>query len=513
MKLKYLAITASLCAAFFAACDDSGIAPKEHIAAYDTLPRFCEESDTVRLSSTGNLFYCNNGDWLEVGVIINKPKSSSSTESKPKSSAGEDIESSEDGDTPESTDSESSSSRRRDSSNASQDTSSDTDGDSSTSTGESSNSSTTTSSASEEDVAEPLAFLDEFCDWQDEKVCVIKDFIDPDQVTDSIYGKSYFNVSESIAMEGLDSAGINEVGALMGLPIGEKVTSYYSMATYTSHKGTSTTYYILFMRNGNTLVAGKFIGLLKEKISAVSTWPTTYSKGSLWNLDPNVAYQVQTPEVVACTNGAPFAMDDYGADCFMSTGGWWWASSAFIPKTKTSIMPATYDSYGYTELITTDPYDGSIIDNGNYVPGKGLRVALGAAGASSTEPGIVHIGFNWKKSDEPLDISAHGGFCVAYSWASTKATTPISLFIGWDSYENGDDNYYYNLPAGTHVVNIPWSKFYKDGWDTNQKLTAKEAAQISTSVMFRLSSFSTEAVSGTFHLASLGWYGECGSEY
>lgn len=81
MKLKYLAITASLCAAFFAACDDSGIAPKEHIAAYDTLPRFCEESDTVRLSSTGALFYCKNGDWLEVGAIIpTKPKSSSSAD-------------------------------------------------------------------------------------------------------------------------------------------------------------------------------------------------------------------------------------------------------------------------------------------------------------------------------------------------------------------------------------------------------------------------------------------------
>ena len=47
--------------------------------------------------------------------------------------------------------------------------------------------------------------------------------------------------------------------------------------------------------------------------------------GSLWNMNPERFYQVQTPEVVECTGGDPGAMDDYGASCFQNTEGWWFA--------------------------------------------------------------------------------------------------------------------------------------------------------------------------------------------
>ena len=78
MKLRYLSLTAALFASLFTACDDSGANATSSIASYDTLPKFCDEGDTVKHSSTGILFYCKSGDWFEVGAAIPTAKSSSS---------------------------------------------------------------------------------------------------------------------------------------------------------------------------------------------------------------------------------------------------------------------------------------------------------------------------------------------------------------------------------------------------------------------------------------------------
>ena len=57
---------------------------------------------------------------------------------------------------------------------------------------------------------------------------------------------------------------------------------------------------------------------------------TAFAGGSLFDItwDKSLSWQVQTPEVVQCTGGAPGEMEDYGDACFKSTAGWWFAYDA-----------------------------------------------------------------------------------------------------------------------------------------------------------------------------------------
>ena len=87
-----LSLTAALFAGLFTACDDSGANATSGIASYDTLPKFCEEGDTIKLANKSELFYCKNGDWLEVGLII--PTGTSSNATKPTNSSSTQISSS-----------------------------------------------------------------------------------------------------------------------------------------------------------------------------------------------------------------------------------------------------------------------------------------------------------------------------------------------------------------------------------------------------------------------------------
>ena len=139
--------------------------------------------------------------------------------------------------------------------------------------------------------------------------------------------------------------------------------------------------------------------------------------GSLWNMDVD-AYQVQVPETVACDKTG----DDYGAACYQSTGGWWFA---YVGDTKDgqemSFDPIDFNTDGTYKLITTDETDGSIIPGGNLIEGAGLQVTMSAAGGASSTPAIAGIGFNWTKAETPIDISAHTGYCVVYSWTGSQA--------------------------------------------------------------------------------------------
>ena len=227
--------------------------------------------------------------------------------------------------------------------------------------------------------------------------------------------------------------------------------------------------------------------------------------GSLWNMDVD-AYQVQVPETVVCDKTG----DDYGAACYQSTGGWWFA---YVGDTKDgqvmSFDPIDTNPDGTYKLITTDETDGSIIPGGNLVEGVGLQVTMSAAGGASSTPAIAGIGFNWTKAETPIDISAHTGYCVVYSWTGSQA---LQMELGWDEAANGYDSWYTSMPetkGSTSSLDLPWAKFKQDGWDkAKQPITVAQTKAVSLKI--RLKNSTAAEVKGTLTIAELGWSGECG---
>jgi hypothetical protein len=228
--------------------------------------------------------------------------------------------------------------------------------------------------------------------------------------------------------------------------------------------------------------------------------------GSLWNMDVD-AYQVQVPETVVCDKTG----DDYGAACYQSTGGWWFA---YVGDTKDgqemSFEPIDYNTDGTYKLITTDETDGSIIPGGNLIEGVGLQVTMSAAGGASSTPAIAGIGFNWTKAETPIDISANNGYCIVYSWTGSQA---LQMELGWDEAANGYDSWYTSMPAttgSTSSLDLPWAKFKQDGWDkAKQPITVAQTKAVSLKI--RLKNATAAKVEGTLTIAELGWSGECGA--
>ena len=227
--------------------------------------------------------------------------------------------------------------------------------------------------------------------------------------------------------------------------------------------------------------------------------------GSLWNMDVD-AYQVQVPETVVCDKTG----DDYGAACYQSTGGWWFA---YVGDTKDgqvmSFDPIDTNPDGTYKLITTDETDGSIIPGGNLIENVGLHVTMSAAGGASSTPAIAGIGFNWTKAETPIDISAHTGYCIVYSWTGSQA---LQMELGWDEAANGYDSWYTSMPAttgSTSSLDLPWAKFKQDGWDkAKQPITVAQTKAVSLKI--RLKNSTAAEVKGTLTIAELGWSGECG---
>ena len=228
--------------------------------------------------------------------------------------------------------------------------------------------------------------------------------------------------------------------------------------------------------------------------------------GSLWNMNVD-AYQVQVPETVACDKTG----DDYGAACYQSTGGWWFA---YVGDTKDgqemSFEPIDYNTDGTYKLITTDETDGSIIPGGNLIEDVGLQVTMSAAGGASSTPAIAGIGFNWTKAETPIDISANNGYCIVYSWTGSQA---LQMELGWDEAANGYDSWYTSMPAttgSTSSLDLPWAKFKQDGWDkAKQPITVAQTKAVSLKI--RLKNATAAKVEGTLTIAELGWSGECGA--
>ena len=230
--------------------------------------------------------------------------------------------------------------------------------------------------------------------------------------------------------------------------------------------------------------------------------------GSLWNMDVD-AYQVQVPEVGECT---PPAEDDYSY-CYQTTGGWWFA---YVGDTKDgqemTFDPITTNDDGTYKLITTDETDGSIIPNGNLIEDVGLQVTMSAAGGASSTPAIAGIGFNWNKAETPIDISAHPGYCIVYSWDGSQ---PLQMELGWkedkDKGGYGYDTWYAKLPAQAALtkLDLPWSAFAQDKWDKPpQPITVAQTEAVSLKI--RLKNSAPAEVKGTLTISELGWTGECG---
>lgn len=482
MKLKYLAITTSLCAAFFAACDDSGVAPKEHIAAYDTLPRFCEESDTVRLSSTGNLFYCNNGDWLEVGVIINKPKSSSSAD-KPKSSDDTEIESSDDENIVESAESgKSSSSRGRGKSSNSSGTNSVSSGE-----GTESNSSTEDSGSSETESGSSV----EDNPYRDPAFNFLDDIVTWGEFGNSINTADYnlletaleSNNFSSVIMDTYDDDQINRFKTWTGIDCSPSSGCILFVNETESSAGEKTSYYVTYL--AGTIVAGIRSGSISKIVDYVSDDEVLC--GNLW-CGPNIDYRVTT-----------------GLDKGTNTSGYWFDFNDNNDGGESSFTWPVDRGNEYTD----DAFD-PIID-----------YCRGICGTAVLNRGdmyynaFVGLGFNIAGETSETDMtpasadaSTWNGICVVYS---SEANMTAEMNLGND----GDRDLRYdvpqaNLPKGTNMVaNLQWEDFEQAGWGRDQggaTITGPEAAKQLVSLKFRV-----QASDGDyeFNLISVGKYGTC----
>jgi len=233
----------------------------------------------------------------------------------------------------------------------------------------------------------------------------------------------------------------------------------------------------------------------------------SFAAGTLWNMTVP-AYQVQVPETVICDKNG----EDYGAACYESTGGWWFA---YVGDEKDgqvmSFSPITTNpDDGTYKLITTDESDGSIIPNGNLIEGVGLRVTMSAAGGASSTPAIAGIGFNWTKAETPIDISDKAGYCITYSWTGSQA---LQLELGWKEIVTeggyGYDTWYTALTPSTtpNVLDLPWSKFKQDGWDkAKQPITVAQKEAVS--VKIRLKNAAAAEIKGTLTIYDFGYSGD-----
>jgi hypothetical protein len=232
----------------------------------------------------------------------------------------------------------------------------------------------------------------------------------------------------------------------------------------------------------------------------------SFAAGTLWNMTVD-AYQVQVPETRICDKTG----EDYGAACYESTGGWWFAYVGDEADGQVmSFSPIDNNDDGTYKLITTDPLDGSIIPGGNLIEGAGLQVTMSAAGGGSSTPAIAGIGFNWTKAETPIDISDKAGYCIAYSWTGSQA---LQLELGWkedvDAGGYGYDTWYTALPASTAptALDLPWSKFKQDGWDkAKQPITVAQTEAVS--VKIRLKNAAAAEIKGTLTIYDFGYSGD-----
>jgi uncharacterized protein (TIGR02145 family) len=203
----------------------------------------------------------------------------------------------------------------------------------------------------------------------------------------------------------------------------------------------------------------------------------------LWDLTVPM-YEVQVPSV-----------QDGSCSTIETCAGWWYGYGA----EGGTYSPVNADM----SLKTIDPYSGDVIPNGN-LTSTGLRITLSAPAAVATDkPGIAGLGFNFNQPEGPSNITAHGGYTIAYT-----SDVPLQFELGWDEATNNYDTWYATLPAQSVSARktLPWSAFKKDGWGTGTKSwPITEATDHAWALRIRLKNGTVTDKVANFEIQSLRW--------
>jgi hypothetical protein len=209
---------------------------------------------------------------------------------------------------------------------------------------------------------------------------------------------------------------------------------------------------------------------IKRMIALIGVAAAASQATLLWNLTVT-SYEVQVPTVV-----------DGSCGSFSTCAGWWYGYDAYGGSfTPNQVVGAD------TQLVTSDTTDGSAIVGGN-LTATGIKIHLNApAAANSSSPGMAGMGFDYNKDKSGQDISATGGYAIAYT-----STLPLQLELGWDEATYKYDTWYATLPAHatSSLVQLPWSVFKKDGYTTgavigNQPITTAETKAVSMKIRLK----------------------------
>ena len=520
MKLKYLSLTAALFAGLFTACDDSGANATDGIASYNTLPKFCEEGDTIKLASKSELFYCNNGDWLEVGLIINTEKSSSSTAETPKSSETkeEDSKSSEssgeiESDSGETTSSSSACTGHRCKTEGSSDSNSSGSGKSSDSgtSANSGNSSSSGNNSSGSTTVESSSDRDPLFMWMDTYVTWKKDdptFDDGDRSETTGIVKTRYNDNEftfaakvtgfkDIDLSVLTTSNIDQLGATIGLTT-PALSEYRKLFVKTVFDDEGDMYNYFVAGPTDPIVSiyryveiGIYKGNIEDLIDALVA--TEEVCGDMW-CGPEAEYRVMT------------GLDAHEEGYKNGTSGYWFIfkdnadggnSDVYWP-----VDPGTeYSADALDPVIDhceglcgiADLVTGTL----SYSPFAGVGFAVAGA-ASTVSPTPV-----------AADASSWGGVCVVYT-----SDADIRVELGLSDAKEKDlkfdiPNHTIAKSADQKVVNISWSAFVQDGWGASigaESITGDAAAKELVYLKFKIQN---DPGYYEFNIISVGTYGSC----
>lgn len=111
------------------------------------------------------------------------------------------------------------------------------------------------------------------------------------------------------------------------------------------------------------------------------------------------------------------------------------------------------------------------------------------------------------QDNSTVDISSWGGICVSY-----ESDEQINVAIHPDEAEQEKmlwDDYRFTVPAGSHTIDIPWSKFSQRGYGPSYSITTLLTKV--QSIVFAYQDLGT--VSTHFNIVGVGKMGTCNENY
>lgn len=176
-------------------------------------------------------------------------------------------------------------------------------------------------------------------------------------------------------------------------------------------------------------------------------------------------------------------------------GGYWYsytddASGGESAFTWCSEAGSSYDANDLAPVIKENGgICGSvelIVGTNEYTPYAALEFGYGA------------------KSSEFADASASKGVCISY-----QSDIPMKLYLG-QSKDQGGQEPYVDLPAGTKTLDFAWSEFEPPEWAT-KGMTGPEAAKTlaKIGIKFQGDTDGEDGEGGSFLIKKLGAAGQC----